>query len=279
MKLEAGQRALVTGASRGLGVEIALRLAQRGLDVVVCARSGDALSAVAQDLAARTGRSVTAAPADVSSRAGIEALAAQVEALGGVDILVNNAGVESTLRYNERAPEEIEDTVAVNLTGPLLLTRAVLPGMLARGRGHIVNVASVAGLLAVPFNEPYSATKFGLVGFTRELRLTARACGWPVSASSVCPGFIGGDGLFETLRREHGFSEEGLGVVPLDQVGPAVFRAIEDDVPEVFVGAESPLETVAASFLAPLAVEAGMLDAPHTQMFRAVADARSGRRT
>jgi short-subunit dehydrogenase len=274
VQLAEGQRALVTGASRGLGVEIARRLCKRGLDLVLAARSQTALEAVAADLRASSGREITTCVADLADPREVERLAALAEALGGVDVLVNNAGVESTLRFDERPPPEIEQTVAINLTGPMLLTRALLPGMLKRGRGHIVNIASVGGVLAIPFNEPYSATKFGLVGFTRSLRLTARVCGWPVSASAVCPGFIDGAGLFETLKVDYGIEADGLGASPLDAVGPAVIEAIEGDLPDVFVTPGDPRQAAAMSIVNPATVEAGSLGSAATAMFRSVADLR-----
>jgi short-subunit dehydrogenase len=275
MQLAKGQRALVTGGSRGLGVEIARRLAERGLDLVLAARSGPSLEAVAADLRRRCGRHVTTCVVDLTEAGSIDRLAAESARFGGVDVLVNNAGVESTLRFNERTPGEIEQMLAVNLVSPLLLTRALLPGMLERGRGHIVNIASMGGVMAVPFNEPYSATKFGLVGFTRSLRLTAKACGWPVSASVVCPGFIDGAGLFETLKVDYGISTEGLYASPLESVGPAVVEAIEGDLPDVFITQGDPRSAMAMGITNAAAVEAGSLSSPATAMFRSVADARA----
>jgi len=271
MKLAEGQTALVTGASRGLGVEIARRLAQQGLDLVLAARSWADLQAVAADLRTATGRTVTVFKADMADPAAIADLAERVEALGGVDVLVNNAGVESTLSFERRTPDEISQTVAINLTGPILLTR-----MLQRGRGHIVNISSAGGLLATPFNEPYSATKFGLVGFTRALRLTAQSLGWPVSASAVCPGFISGAGLFDALQRNYGVSAEGLGVSPLEDVGTAVLQAIEDDLVDIIV-AEGDLRPLAVLAITdPGTFEAGFLQSPGVAMFRSVAQMRSG---
>ncbi len=276
MKLAEGQTALVTGASRGLGVEIARRLARKGLDLVLAARSRADLQAVAADLGTATGRTVTVFAADMADPTAMADLAGRVEALGGADVLVNNAGVESTLSFERRTPDEIAQTVAINLTGPMLLTRALLPGMLQRGRGHIVNVSSAAGLLATPFNEPYSATKFGLVGFTRALRLTAQSLGWPVSASAVCPGFIGGAGLFDALQRDYGVSAEGLGVAPLEDVGTAVIQAVEDDLVDIIVaqGDLRPLAVLAITD--PRTFEAGFLQSPGVAMFRSVAQMRSG---
>jgi len=275
MQLVKGQTALVTGASRGLGVEIARRLSKRGLDLVLVARSEEALNQVARDLGSETGCEVTVTVADLANPAAIAALAEAIAQRGGVDVLVNNAGVESSLRFHERTAAEIEQTIAINLTGPMLLTRALLPGMLERGRGHIVNIASVGGVLGVPFNEPYSATKFGLVGFTRSLRLTAQASGWPVSASVVCPGFIGGAGLFAELQRKYGVSADDLGVCPLEDVGSAVIEAIEGDLPDVFVVQGDVRQLVAMSAVDPAAAEQAMLASPGTAMFRSVADARS----
>lgn len=275
MQLVEGQTALVTGASRELGVEIARRLAKRGLDLVLVARSETDLNQVARDLRSETGRNVTVLVADLADRAAILALADAVAERGGIDILVNNAGIESSLRFHERTTDEIAQTIAINLTGPMLLTRALLPGMLDRGRGHIVNIASVGGVLGVPFNEPYSATKFGLVGFTRSLRLTAQASGWPVSASVVCPGFIGGAGLFAELQRQYGVSADDLGVCPLEDVGLAVVEAIESDMPDAFVVQGDVRQLVAMSAMDPTAAEQAMLGSPGTAMFRSVADARS----
>jgi short-subunit dehydrogenase len=275
MQLVEGQRALVTGASRGLGVEIARRLSERGLDLVLAARSGDALDAVAADLRRSSGRQVTTCVADLADPLAIERLAAAVDGLGGVDVLVNNAGIESTLRFNERAPAEIEHMVAVNLTSPMLLTRTLLPGMIARGLGHIVNIASMGGVMPMPFNEPYSATKFGLVGFTRSLRLTAKACGWRVSASVVCPGFIDGAGLFESLKVEYRISTDGLHASPLEAVGAAVIEAIEGDLRDVYIGQGDRRQALAMSIVNPSAAEARSLNSAATAMFRSVADARA----
>ncbi len=271
MKLEAGQTALVTGASRGLGVESARRLAERGLDLMLAARSAEALEAVAEELRARSGRRVRTCVVDMADPGGVAALA---EAAGAVDVLVNNAGVEGAATYDERDPGEIAETIAVNLSGPMLLTRALLPGMLARGQGHVVNIASVAGLIAVPFNEPYSATKFGLVGFTRSLRMTAQACGWPVGFSVVCPGFIDGAGMFETLKQDYGVTSEGMGSASLDEIGRGVVEAIEGELPDVIVAAGDPRQIAAMSIVQPQAFEAASLNSPATAMFRAVADAR-----
>lgn len=275
MKLESGRIALITGASRGLGVEISRTLAEKGLDLILAARSVGALEAVAAQLRTDTGRNVRIHAVDMADAASVAALAAVA---GEVDVLVNNAGVETTCAYDAREASEIAHSIAINLTGPMLLTHALLPGMIARGRGHIVNIASVAGLMAVPFNEPYCATKFGLVGFTRALRQTALASSWPVGASVVCPGFIDGAGMFETLKQDYGVSSEDMGATPLDRLGPAVIEAIEGNLPDAIVADGDVRQYTAMSIMDPLAFEAAGADSPSTAMFKAVADARrSGR--
>src|SRR6478672_3706314 len=134
--------------------------------------------------------------------------------------------VEAALRPDEVTFDELGAITDVNLLAPMLLTRRVLPGMLARGRGHVVNVSSVAGLLASAYSPPYNATKFGLVGFTRALRLTAQDRGWGVSASAVCPGFIEGDGMFADMQSEYGVTApKAAGAMPAERVGDAVVKA------------------------------------------------------
>ncbi len=272
MKLEPGMKALITGASRGLGVEIAKTLAAAGVNLVLTARSATDLARVADDIRTLTRRSVDVHPAEIADPHALDGL---VAASGEVDVLVNNAGIEGACAYDARSRAEIAATIAVNLTAPMLLTHAILPGMLARGRGHVVNVASVAGFLAVPFNEPYSATKAGLIGFTRSLRLTARVRGWPVSASAVCPGFIDGAGMFETLKTEHEISIDGLGSTPLHRVGPAVIDAIENDLPDIFVSDPDPRAIAAMSVSDPAALEPAIAGSPMAAMFAQVAASRT----
>jgi short-subunit dehydrogenase len=176
---------VVTGASRGIGRAIAAAAAARGARLGLIARSTDALTALRDELGG-PGR-VTIASADVGDRQQLEsALATITGDLGGVDVLVNNAGIGCWGPFVDIDAEELERVLAVNLTAAMHLTRLVLPGMLRAGRGQVVNVGSVAGRLGAPFEAVYSASKFGLTGFTEALAVEVRSSG--VQVSMVNPG-------------------------------------------------------------------------------------------
>src|SRR3954471_5769384 len=150
MKDLRGSTAIVTGASRGIGVYIAKALVKEGVNVSLAARSEDDLQAVAGELRALGGKGIVT-KCDVTWAADRERLVECTEnELGPIDILVNNAGVETTSHFDTSPPDDLVKTVEVNLVAAMLLTRAVLPSMLQRKRGHVVNVASGAGKVGVP---------------------------------------------------------------------------------------------------------------------------------
>ena len=159
----AGEVTIVTGASAGIGAATARELARRGARVVLAARRVDDLEAQARSIADSGGAAV-AVPADISDSGQVARIVALTcETFGRVDVLVNNAGIGWTKLLVHSAPDEIRQLVDINLTGAILMTRAVLPGMLERDHGAIINVSSVCGRVAV---EPlYSATKYGIRGF------------------------------------------------------------------------------------------------------------------
>jgi uncharacterized protein len=159
-----GARVVVTGASRGIGATLAADLAGRGARVVVVARSAEALEKLAAELGGE------AFPADLADCSAIEPLIRRIEADGPIDALVNNAGIDLTGDLVGLAAADIAQLVAVNLTAPMLLCRAVIPGMQRRGQGHIVNVSSLAASNAIRGLGPYSASKAGLSHFTAGLR-------------------------------------------------------------------------------------------------------------
>jgi short-subunit dehydrogenase len=247
--------AIVTGASRGIGTYIAQALAQEHMKLVLAARSVPELEEVAQRLR-QEGHQVLAVPTDVTDPAALEGLveAARRE-FGTVDALVNNAGGETLDAYHRLAWEEVHNTLQVNLTAPMHLTHLVLPGMLAQGRGHIVNISSLAARNAVAFQEQetYCTSKAGLWGFTIALRASYRGSG--VSASVICPGFVKGVGMFQRIQDTTGVKTPFYGASPPEKVASAVVRAIKHDLPEVIVNPVPVRPFLALEVLFPRLIE------------------------
>jgi 2-hydroxycyclohexanecarboxyl-CoA dehydrogenase len=178
-----GKVALVTGGAGGIGSATASRLAAEGARVAVCDLDGGAARELAADLGGlgleldvRSGEAIAAA------------LAATEDELGPVDVLVNNAGVGGELFFGQTPPEVWDNLIAVNLRGVLAVTHAVLPGMQQRGGGAVVNVASEAGRVGSQLAVVYSATKAGVIGFTKALAKESARFG--VRVNAVAPGPI-----------------------------------------------------------------------------------------
>jgi short-subunit dehydrogenase len=272
MKTLQGRTALVTGASGGLGTHLARRLAREGMNVAVSGRREDALEAVAAELG-KLGVKSVAVPADLSDLSATDALLDSVEAaLGPIDVLVNNAGVESVGAFTSYTREELTSMVDVNLTAPLLLTHRLTPGMLERGRGHVVFIASMAGKFGPAFNEPYAATKAGLVGLTQSLR--AEYLDAPVGFSVVCPGFIAGDGMYARMVDDGHHSNRLMGETTTEKVAEAVVRAIREDRAELLESGTPIRPMLALGALAPGLVERVAPRFGVTELFRRVAVSR-----
>lgn len=197
-----GRTALVTGASRGLGLAIATRLAERGGSVIAVSRTGSA---------GGLGPAARAIMADVSDPA-------QIERLAGCepDFLINNAGTTLRKPLEEITLAEWQSVMAVNLTSTFLLCRLFLPGMMARGFGRIINMSSVTAHTPAPARMAYAAAKAGVLGFTRGLALEAAAHG--ITVNSISPG------TFPTLMNEPilgdpAIREKFLAKIPLARLG------------------------------------------------------------
>jgi short-subunit dehydrogenase len=229
MKDLSGKNAIVTGASKGIGRHIAIALARRGVNVALAARSTDALEATRAACEA-AGVNAIALTSDITSREDLQRLAAAAQTdLGPIDILVNNAGIEITGSLTDLTFEQIGDVVRTNLLGTITLTKLILPSMLERRAGVVVNVASLAGKAGMPYNSIYSTTKHGLVGFTEALDLELDGTG--VRAGAVLPGFVSETGMWADAHDPAPFL---LREVPPAKVVAAVFRVI-DGAPEAIV--------------------------------------------
>ena len=191
MRQLAGQLALVTGASRGIGLAVSEALLAEGAHVLLCARSPQGLKSVAAGLSDRFGERVSAHACDVSDPAAVEELfLAARERLGGLDILVNNAGVCHRGPIDELTPAQWRETIDINLNGAFFCSRAAVP-LLEPRRGFIVNVASRAGINAFPGGAAYNASKFGMIGLSEAMILDLRPRG--IRVSYVMPGRVNTD--------------------------------------------------------------------------------------
>jgi NAD(P)-dependent dehydrogenase (short-subunit alcohol dehydrogenase family) len=178
--------ALVTGAARGIGCQVALTLAGRGYRIA--ANDLQAPEATVEELE-RIGVEAVSLPGDVSDEGAVRGMVEVVMAeFGRIDVLVNNAGISTIVPAEDTTIDDWNRTLAVNLTGPFLTCREFGKVMLERGSGSIVNVSSVAGLLGISDRAAYNASKHGLIGLTRTL--AAEWGGRGVRVNAVCPGWV-----------------------------------------------------------------------------------------
>ena len=180
--------AFVTGAGRGVGRAIALRLSRDGYALALAGRTAAPLAATADEIRA-AGAAVLAVRCDVASRAEVDAAVSAAEAaLGVVDVLVNNAAMAESAPFASMPDALWDRTIGINLTGTYNCMRRIAPGMFERRRGRIINIASTAGKAGYPYTAAYVASKHGVLGLTRAVALEAVRFG--VTVNAICPGWI-----------------------------------------------------------------------------------------
>ena len=230
MGLLAGQKVLVTGASAGIGAGIARRMAAEGAVVGICARRHDRLEEVLADCRAHSPDSRMWV-VDLSDLDAVDRFAAEADAeLGGVDVLVNNAGIPKRRHVRDLTPDVVESVMSINYFSPIRLTLALLPGMLQRDHGHIVNISSIAGRLGPPREAAYSSTKAALTAWSESMAVDLDGTG--VTVHVVNPGIIDTE-LFQLPDNEPSLAD--LDALPVEAVADAVVRQLEEGTFEIFV--------------------------------------------
>jgi len=220
-----GKTVLITGAASGIGRLMALKIAKRGARLVLWDVNAQRLDALHAELAT-LGVAAHSHLCDLADRDTIHATAARVlHECGGVDVLINNAGIVNGKSLLDSSDDEIERTFRINTLALFSTTRAFLPGMLARGAGHVVNIASAAGLAGVPRLADYSASKFAVVGFDESLRLELEQRGSEVITTLVCPSFID-TGMFRGAKTRFSWL---MPILAPDDAAERIVRAIEAD--------------------------------------------------
>jgi NAD(P)-dependent dehydrogenase (short-subunit alcohol dehydrogenase family) len=223
-----GNTALITGASKGIGRAIALAFAAEGADLAVTGRNEEELRSLAQEVEEQGVRSVVVA-ADLAERGSAARVYAEAKAgLGPIQILVNNAGVGSSA--NPKPVVEYDDDfwemmIYVNLTVPYLLSKAVLPDMMAARYGRIINIASINGKIAALHGAAYSASKHGLLGLTRTLALETAKDG--ITVNAICPGPV--HTLINDKRVRYDAQRLGKSFAEMEAIMTPMGRRLEPD--------------------------------------------------
>jgi len=230
--LLAGRKALITGASSGIGADLARGLAAAGATVGICGRRQDRLADVLTDCRASTADSRMWV-VDLSRLDEVAAFALQADdELGGIDILVNNAGIPKRRNVRALSIEEVDAVMAINFLSPARVTLALLPRLLARDEGHIVNVSSIAARLGPPREAAYSASKAALTAFSESMAIDLWGTG--VRIHVVNPGVIDTE-LFHLPDNEASLAD--LDALPPAEVTSAVIDAITTGAFEIYVPA------------------------------------------
>jgi len=226
----AGLNAILTGASGGIGTYIARALAMQGVNLVLAARSVDKLETLAGEMRA-LGVTAEAVACDVCDEDSRQALIARaIEVLGHVDILINNAGVEEVVHFELQDPEMIRATIDTNLLAPMLLTRSLLPHMIERNSGHVINISSLSGRTGMPYGSAYAGSKAGISEWGLSLAVEMKERG--VAVTNVIPGFVSDAGMHARKGRP---APNAIGEVTPEKVAAAVVKALNKKALEIFV--------------------------------------------
>lgn len=219
MKSLHSRSVLITGGGSGIGKIMARLCLERGARVVLWDRNAEAMEAVVNEFS-RKG-DITGQIVDVADAAQIEASAKTLLAEREVDVIINNAGIVVGKHFHEHSTTDIQRTMDINATAPMLIAAQFLPGMLARNRGHICNIASSAALIANPKMTVYAASKWALVGWSDSLRVELEQLGKQVKVTSVLPYYIN-TGMFDGVKSK-------LPILDPEVASLTIIRAIEQD--------------------------------------------------
>ncbi|GIX06364.1 MAG: short-chain dehydrogenase [Candidatus Poribacteria bacterium] len=212
-----GRKAFVTGGSKGLGAAMAQALAEAGADVAIASRHPEECRATADRIHRATGRTVLAYRLDVADREAVQQVVHSIEeAFGRIDILINNAGAVSRKTTVELPLEEWQHLLDVNLSGPFYCAQAVLPGMVQRRYGRIINISSTFGAVGFPGRSPYTASKGGLLNMTRTWALEFAKDG--ITVNAICPGPFDTP-MFSGVKNNPQALSEFLSRVPMGRLG------------------------------------------------------------
>ncbi len=215
--------ALVTGASRGIGRAISLGFAAEGADLIICARTESQIRALAEEIRAK-GRRCLGVVASVENETEVNRMVEEGLAMfGRIDILVNNAGLSNPKPFLETTMADWDEALNVNLKGVILCMRAVLPGMLRRGSGKVINIASAAGLRGLPGSTAYAASKAAVIALTQALG--DELMGRGIRINVVCPGPVKTELLDRSPVRNFVVKDPATILPPEDVVGTALYLA------------------------------------------------------
>ncbi len=263
MKNIAGKTVLLTGASGGIGAFIAHALAREGAIVVGVSRSQESLEKIAAEINSTGGKAI-AIPFDITKLAELPTLVEKInQVVGEVDIVINNAAIEKFRPFQNYTSEDIQSILTLNLHAPMELTRLLLPSMLERNIGHIVNISSGAGKKAAPFNSIYSATKAGLIAWSEAMR--HELANTNIGVSVICPGCTNA-GMFLALDMPE--PPSGARVAEPTEVADVVIESIQQNRKEVILDSFAVKVFYALSQLSPewgdsMIKKAGVIERNH----------------